>query len=1198
MSVTKAEINDKNELVLTFSDGSSVNLGNVKGDEGETGATGATGADGVGIESVTLSPAGDLSVKLTSGTTLELGNIKGQKGEDGKNGLSITQAKVSSGGELILTFSDGHTLNCGDVKGDAGVGISGVAFNAKGELVITMTDGSSVNLGKLPVCNHSFGSWSVGKAPTCTSIGYDSRTCTSCGVVDYRFHSEKGHTWDEGYLLIAPTCQKDGLSISTCTLCGDTKSNVLLAAETDHEYGKDDVCIHCGAIRPNEGLEYILSEDGTYAILIGPGSCTDSHIVVASTYLGRPVEEVRGHAFYCNNGIVSITFQEGLRVIGPDAFGYCPTIQAVYLPASLEKIQWSAFRSCSKLTTVSFAEGCQLHTVESDVFLACSSLVSIQLPDTVCTMESGVFYQCLKLKEFRLPASMTYVPPRTFYQCQSMTTLTLSGPVHSFGESAFVDNQSLTTLYATDLLSLCNAVYDSNPLAKVVNLYIDGQKLSGDLVFPEGTQKIPSYICQKNTAITSVVLPAGVETIGLYSFQYCSALKSVTLPEGLRSVGAYAFRGCGLSSVSLPSTLRGCGSNAFGSLSKVYSPDIESWCLIAFEDSNPLATTGNLYIGGQLLEHADIPEGITVLHEGVFANCSSLKKVSIPSSLQTVLPSAFYGCTELEEVHIVDLAAWFGIYFGQPNGSTDITFGTGVNPLEYASRWYLNGELLTDITVPDGITTIQGAALLQAKMITSVTLPDSVTRIREYAFSGCSSLASVDLSDGLTAIDDRAFHGCSSLTSIRLPDSLTTIAENAFGYCGLVDITLPASLETIKTDAFKECTSLTAVYVDSLEEWLAITLEFDKGISRNPEYASPLYYAKNLYVDGVLLTHLTVDASTPQIKPYAFAGCSLSKLTVPEGVTLIGEKAFFACASLTEVSLPSSLTKIDTGAFAECTALAEIALPSQLQELGASAFYGCSALTEVLLPEGTKTLGNYVFAKCSSLRSAYLPDSITSMGTNTFLQCHSLVSVKLPANLSSLPANTFTACSSLQTVSLPEDMVLIGTGAFQSCYSLFSIRLPAKLKTIQNNAFEYCFGLAEVCNDSALNIIAGSTAFGRVGEHALRVYSTAEGTGSRISVEDGFALYRDGTDTYLLRYVGDSTSLTIPSEVTVIRSYALYQCGDIASVEFLISPWQAYDSPYTLTGTDFDVSDPAENAYQMTVYRVYYIWKLVKPVEE
>ena len=141
--------------MLSFSNGNVINLGNIKGskgDKGDKGDSGLNGKDGVGIQNVDVSADGALTVTLTNGTVLNLGNIKGA------DGLGITKAEINTSGELVLTYSNGDVKNLGKVTGENGangangadgLGIKSLTLSPDGELVVTMSDNSISNLGNI-----------------------------------------------------------------------------------------------------------------------------------------------------------------------------------------------------------------------------------------------------------------------------------------------------------------------------------------------------------------------------------------------------------------------------------------------------------------------------------------------------------------------------------------------------------------------------------------------------------------------------------------------------------------------------------------------------------------------------------------------------------------------------------------------------------------------------------------------------------------------------------------------------------------------------------------------------------------------------------------------------------------------------------------------------------------------------------------
>ena len=193
-------------------------------------------------------------------------------------------------------------------------------------------------------------------------------------------------------------------------------------------------------------------------------------------------------------------------------------------------------------------------------------------------------------------------------------------------------------------------------------------------------------------------------------------------------------------------------------------------------------------------------------------------------------------------------------------------------------------------------------------------------------------------------------------------------------------------------------------------------------------YENDVYYYKNCYTSNDVigkcafkgcsgLTSLTLPDGITEIGDEAFEYCSgLTSLTLPAGITSIGDDAFYGCSGLTSITIPNGVTQIDKNAFRDCTGLTSLTLPANIKRIGESAFENCSGLTSLNLPAGITTIGSSAFYGCSGLTSLTIPDGVTKIGKYAFSNCSYLTSLTIPSSVNSLGDYAFKNCSSLQSV--------------------------------------------------------------------------------------------------------------------------------------------------------------------------------------
>ncbi len=487
-------------------------------------------------------------------------------------------------------------------------------------------------------------------------------------------------------------------------------------------------------------------------------------------------------------------------------------------------------------------------------------------------------------------------------------------------------------------------------------------------------------------------------------------------------------------------------------------------------------TPSDIHYYGEVI----IPESIT--YEGVtrtvtsigdwaFYYCKDLTSLTIPKSITSIGNGAFCMCDHNQfSLHISDMAAWCNIQFN----------GYDSNPLYFAQHLYLNGTEVTDLVIPNGVTSINDNTFVGFINMTSVTIPNSVTSIGDEAFEGCSGLTSITIPNSVTSIGDEAFRYCSGLASITIPNNLTSIGSYAFNNTVWYD-NQPDGL----------------VYLDKIAY-------IYKGVM--PENTSIIIQEGTLGIAGAAfngcngLTSITIPNSMKTIGKEVFLNCkNLTTVTIPNSVTSIGDKVFFQCTSLTSVTIGDGVTSIGISAFYYCTALTSVTIGNSVTKIDYSAFKECSNLTSVhisdlaawcniqfndsdsnplyfaqhlylngtevtdlVIPNDVISINKLAFYGCNGLTSVNIPNSVTFIGSSAFYGCTGLTSVNIGNSLTSIGSSAFYGCTGLTSVTIPNSVTSIDDKAFYGCTGLTSVTIGNSVTSIRYGAFYNCSGLTSV----------------------------------------------------------------------------------------------------------------------------------------
>lgn len=879
--------------------------------------------------------------------------------------------------------------------------------------------------------------------------------------------------------------------------------------------------------------------------------------------------------------INTLSIPNGVTKISPYAFSNFASITSVIIPASVTSIQnyetfsvgITAFGEMKDCTSYNVDSSNPNFTSENGVLLSkdktilynypCAKSANYVMPnevttinpyafaDSLCTnvtfnsnlttIGDDAFYNCAGLTTLNIPSSVTTIGAFAFAHCNGLTEVVVNGGVTTIPQAAFYGNSNtlkydFTAYTSVPALASINAFIDINSSCKI---YVP-IALYEDWIAATNWEYYKDYIIAE-------------EVPGLYNYD-TGALRYTW--DQLIERGDLEVSGA---------TLEYFNGDLTGKL--VVAPGITVIAGAAFLKNDHS-------ILGSNLSALVLPEGLEVIEESAVRSFNNLKYINIPSTVRAIYGD--FGVTVtiydvLFDLDIADLTAYCDIYF------EDI----GSSPIWNAQNVYVNGELVTDLVIPEGTTRISSYAFYGVKCLNTITIPSSVTTIENSALVGCEiSEFIVDANSNYFCTENGILFNKTKTRLISypttkdggyvIPNTVTTIDEGAFLHADYLDsITIPSSVQVVGSRAFENSADR-RVYITDIEAWLNIDfLDW---------YSNPLNVMYNtndeivdgsgeLYLNNQLLTNLVIPSSITSIKQFAFDGAvCLQSLTFPKGLISIDYGAFHSCSNIvnydftiaqavptladyawsvnsnTKIYVPKNLYNswINATNWSNYKNYIVAVEYSGLFDANGQRVYDWDQLkaNSLITVSGSK-LTDVALGTTYADHTLVISDSIVTIGSSAFYGV-GLADLEIPNTVTTIESSAF-YYSKLTCIVLPSSVTSIGSDPF-GLSDIKSVTLSSGLTSLP----AYLLRLTSVENITVPYNVSSIDANAFTGATWLSNISVSS-SNSYYSSYNG-VLYNKNKTTLLRCPQGYSGKYTIYSGTTAISDSAFYSCTGLSGV--------------------------------------------------